>query len=731
MNDESENSIRPGLGPDCTLIRRPECRGHRGYKALLTTALVLHVVVALLAHQVQATSLPYFSVVRVERVLGHDPYIFTEGLTISEDELFESSGLWGYSGIIARRLQTTQHASGTQSRLDKRVGTRSRPRVYPLPKNLFGEGLAVWGPLVFQLTYREGLAILYDKQHFPVPNHDELSTRTFPPPSPASDLLERRRQRRVALTKYLDMIRSARSLMTNPGDYIRSMLNVQQFTQTTQNAQTQRLDQIAIPYPTAEPAGAGLSQEGWGLAAGPTTDQLSALRKSGVAIVASLGSSQGSSPATVASSQSLTLNGEFPGIALEESLLYSSDGTSTIRLIDPTRFQDAGRLEVHIATPSGKIPLSGINELEFVVHPALGIASAIASPDPFPTSQVSRRARNQEQIVTVGIAAELWANLGGTDCIARIDPHSGLVKGFIWAGGLDKVRHRRVNMMNGIGYDLTSFLKQLLNGPNPGQPQMPTKSWDDEQEEMDEKKRQFGAAPVLWGAGPETPSSTMIREWLNDRTKIHRDNLKVFLTGKLWPKMFEVSPIDVGSLSLIQAVLEELEMEGSSVRASEHARFFKGYKSILDPSNGNGPAAVLEKWQARLLAGLFIQSLRSQPDSSLEASLRRDRRLLEQAVRAFFTGQGPAAEGSNTVGGIVDVDTGVPRVCVPGFGYGGMKDPDEHHADPSNPLAGLEDVTERVDASGMTVEDTQYQSRLIRKGPLAREVEIEANTIVQ
>ena len=48
--------------------------------------------------------LPYFSVFRVEQVFDHDRNSFTEGITLADGALYESSGLWGYSAVMVRHL---------------------------------------------------------------------------------------------------------------------------------------------------------------------------------------------------------------------------------------------------------------------------------------------------------------------------------------------------------------------------------------------------------------------------------------------------------------------------------------------------------------------------------------------------------------------------------------------------------------------------------------------------
>lgn len=81
---------------------------------------------------------------RVHATYPHDPRAFTEGLAYADGELLESTGLNGRS---------------TLRRVALRTGT-VRTSV-ALPGSLFGEGIAVDGDQVVQLTWRNGTALRY------------------------------------------------------------------------------------------------------------------------------------------------------------------------------------------------------------------------------------------------------------------------------------------------------------------------------------------------------------------------------------------------------------------------------------------------------------------------------------------------------------------------------------------------------------------------------------------
>jgi glutaminyl-peptide cyclotransferase len=79
-------------------------------------------------------------------VYPHDPKAFTEGLEIKDGRVFESLGLYGRSEV-----REVDIATGTVVRKAK------------LPRRSFGEGLTFVGDTVWQLTYREQVAYVWDR----------------------------------------------------------------------------------------------------------------------------------------------------------------------------------------------------------------------------------------------------------------------------------------------------------------------------------------------------------------------------------------------------------------------------------------------------------------------------------------------------------------------------------------------------------------------------------------
>jgi glutamine cyclotransferase len=132
--------------------------------------------------------------------------------------------------------------------------------------------------------------------------------------------------------------------------------------------------------------------------------------------------------------RNFTYFGEGWGLTHDPTGLIMSDGTSTLRFLEPTRFQERRRLKVMDAG----VPIERLNELEWV-------------------------------------KGEIWANVWETDYIVRISPKDGRVLGWI-------------------------NLKGLLSGPSV----------------------KLGPEAVLNGIAYDAPKN------------------RIFVTGKLWPRLFEI-----------------------------------------------------------------------------------------------------------------------------------------------------------------------------------------------
>ena len=101
------------------------------------------------------------------------------------------------------------------------------------------------------------------------------------------------------------------------------------------------------------------------------------------------------------------------GLTHDGTSLILSDGTHTLHFLDPETFQETRAVEVH----DGDEAVSLINELEY-------------------------------------IDGVVYANIWKTDLIARIDPLSGSVLGWLDLGGLkDHIDDPSIDVLNGIAYD--------------------------------------------------------------------------------------------------------------------------------------------------------------------------------------------------------------------------------------------------------------------------------------
>ena len=111
-----------------------------------------------------------------------------------------------------------------------------------------------------------------------------------------------------------------------------------------------------------------------------------------------------------------TYAGEGWGLTQDGRRLILSDGTPTLRFLDPETLAETGRVTV---TAGGR-PVARLNELEWV-------------------------------------KGEVWANVWMTNLIARIDPATGVVKGWIDLTGLlplaDQAGAGEDGVLNGIAYD--------------------------------------------------------------------------------------------------------------------------------------------------------------------------------------------------------------------------------------------------------------------------------------
>lgn len=94
----------------------------------------------------------------LHRTLPHDPDAYTQGLLLRGGSFFESTGLLGKSEL--REVE---------------IATGEVLRSLELADTLFGEGLAMVGDKLVQLTWKAGLAFVYDAETFSLENTFEYS----------------------------------------------------------------------------------------------------------------------------------------------------------------------------------------------------------------------------------------------------------------------------------------------------------------------------------------------------------------------------------------------------------------------------------------------------------------------------------------------------------------------------------------------------------------------------
>lgn len=88
---------------------------------------------------------------KVVAAYPHDPNAFTQGLAIDAGRLYEGTGLYGAS---------------TVRRVDLASGRPEKQRA--LNMRYFGEGIAILGGLLYQITWQNGVVVVYDLETFEV-----------------------------------------------------------------------------------------------------------------------------------------------------------------------------------------------------------------------------------------------------------------------------------------------------------------------------------------------------------------------------------------------------------------------------------------------------------------------------------------------------------------------------------------------------------------------------------
>ncbi len=131
-----------------------------------TIAVLLAVIIGLsgiavyvLVNQPAPTQLPIYYTYRVLNTYSHDTAAYTEGLVFSGGELFESTGQVGTSSL---------------RRVDPQSGRVLQQ--YKLEGDLYGEGLAAVDDTLVQLTWRNHVGFVYQKQSLAVEANFSVAT---------------------------------------------------------------------------------------------------------------------------------------------------------------------------------------------------------------------------------------------------------------------------------------------------------------------------------------------------------------------------------------------------------------------------------------------------------------------------------------------------------------------------------------------------------------------------
>jgi glutamine cyclotransferase len=257
------------------------------------------------------------------------------------------------------------------------------------------------------------------------------------------------------------------------------------------------------------------------------------------------------------------------GITTDGDLLVLSDGSASLTWVDPAggfskvrsvRVTDGGRPvrwlnEVRRGRGRGRGCVLGGGGAAGWAAPAArdgawaqrgargrrrGKLSTLPSPDPSP-SHPTRRPRLQLEM----IRGEIWANVWQTECIARIEPRSGNVTGWVLMHGLTAAVRKRNLPMNGKQMD-------VLNGGCGGYgPRAGKQGAQGQDGGCPGAASPFSAQPFIScsSRGPRPPlkshSPPPARPPPTQGIAWDASRQRLFVTGKYWPRVFEIVPVPV------------------------------------------------------------------------------------------------------------------------------------------------------------------------------------------
>lgn len=97
----------------------------------------------------QAETIPIYGY-EIINVFPHDPGAWVQGLIYVDDMLYESTGRYGASSL--RKVEL--------------VSGEILPPIISLPEELYGEGMTIFGDKIFQITWKNQVGLVYDKESF-------------------------------------------------------------------------------------------------------------------------------------------------------------------------------------------------------------------------------------------------------------------------------------------------------------------------------------------------------------------------------------------------------------------------------------------------------------------------------------------------------------------------------------------------------------------------------------
>jgi glutaminyl-peptide cyclotransferase len=107
--------------------------------------------------QLRSPAGPEVWTARVIATYPHDPGAFTQGLTVHDGELYESTGQYGHSSL--RRVD---------------IDSGAVEQIAPVNFTFFAEGMTIFGGRIYQLTWKSQTAFIYDLATFEL-----LGTRRY------------------------------------------------------------------------------------------------------------------------------------------------------------------------------------------------------------------------------------------------------------------------------------------------------------------------------------------------------------------------------------------------------------------------------------------------------------------------------------------------------------------------------------------------------------------------